>query len=64
MLLSRALKGDAVAQFQLGKMYEDGNGVKQDKKMAYEWYLLASQKGYPVPHFRAKGSMIQDDAQK
>ncbi|MDK2071119.1 sel1 repeat family protein, partial [Aliarcobacter butzleri] len=30
------------AQFYLGLIYEDGNGVKQDYKKALEWYEKAA----------------------
>ena len=31
------------AQFNLGAMYSDGQGVKQDKKEAIKWYTLAAE---------------------
>ena len=33
-----AKKGDAKAQYNLGIMYENGQGVKQDYKKAKEWF--------------------------
>ena len=33
-----ASKGNATAQYVLGMMYENGEGVKQDYKKAKEWF--------------------------
>ena len=38
-----AKKGDAVAQFNLGLMYRNGNGVPQDYKTTAKWYKLAAK---------------------
>ncbi len=43
-LTTAANQGHQMAQFKLGKCYEDGIGVKPDKIEAYKWYRLASQK--------------------
>ncbi len=37
---------DAVGQFQRGKMYDRGEGVKQDKALALKWYRKAADQGY------------------
>jgi uncharacterized protein len=37
-------QGNAVAQFNLGLMYEDGNGVPQDNAIAVSWYQKAADK--------------------
>ena len=41
-----AEKGNAYAQFTLGVMYEDGEGVAQDYKEAVRLYVLAAEQGY------------------
>jgi TPR repeat protein len=41
-----AKQGDASAQFNLGLMYEKGQGVQQDYKTAVRWYRLAAKQGY------------------
>ena len=41
-----AEQGDSVAQFFLGVMYDDGQGVTQDDKEAVKWYGLAAAQGY------------------
>ena len=40
-----ASKGDAKAQFYLGLMYYNGQGVRQDYKKAFEWYEKAANQG-------------------
>jgi TPR repeat protein len=40
-----AEQGDAVAQFNLGVMYQQGQGVSQDYKTAVKWYALAAEQG-------------------
>ena len=41
-----AKQGDAAAQFNLGVMYEKGQGVPQDDKTAVKWYKLAAKQGH------------------
>lgn len=40
-----AKQGYADAQYQLGICYEKGQGVKQDLKIAYQWYEKAAANG-------------------
>jgi hypothetical protein len=40
--LKGASRGDSSAQFQLGKIYEDGNGVPIDFVQAYKWFDIAA----------------------
>ena len=40
-----AEQGDSHAQYYLGQMYRNGEGVKQDFKQAFKWYKLAAQQG-------------------
>jgi TPR repeat protein len=35
-----------VAQYNLGTMYHEGDGVKQDDKEAVKWYRKAAEQGY------------------
>jgi len=44
-LQAKAQKGDSVAQFDLGKAYEDGNGIPQSDKLALRWYRTAAEQG-------------------
>ena len=41
-----AEQGDALAQYQLGLMYEKGEGVPQNDKTAVKWYRLAAEQGH------------------
>ena len=41
-----AKQGYADAQFNLGIMYEKGQGVPRDDKTAVKWYRLAAEQGY------------------
>ena len=40
-----AEQGDASAQYYLGNMYNDGQGVPEDDKEAVKWYRLAAEQG-------------------
>ena len=41
-----AEQGDAMAQNNLGVMYQKGEGVPQDYKEAVKWYRLAAEQGH------------------
>ncbi len=41
-----AEQGDAEAQFKLGVMYEEGEGVPQDDEEAVKWLRLAAEQGH------------------
>jgi TPR repeat protein len=40
-----AQRGDAAAQYNLGRMYARGEGVQRDLQEAYKWFTLASGGG-------------------
>ena len=44
-LLKKAESGDVTAQFELGWMYYEGNGVAKDAIKAIEWYRKAAMQG-------------------
>jgi hypothetical protein len=44
-VLKKAEQGNANAQYFLGAMCEQGKGVAQDKKKAFEWYTKAVGQG-------------------
>jgi TPR repeat protein len=44
-LTEAAEQGHALAQLQLGRMYEDGRGVIQDYAAAFEWFRQAAEQG-------------------
>ncbi|KWV57805.1 hypothetical protein AS156_36970 [Bradyrhizobium macuxiense] len=43
-------EGDGTSQYNLGQMYETGQGVAQDFAVAAEWYRRAAESG--IPHAR------------
>lgn len=45
---AKAEAGDASAQFDLGVMYADGNGVPKDNGEALKWYRLSAENGYAL----------------
>jgi len=65
-----AERGDAAAQYELGRMYQGGRGVTQDYGKAVEWYRHSAEQGY-APAERSLGGMYrggygglpQDDAE-
>jgi hypothetical protein len=50
--LPLARQGSAVAQYNLGVMSANGQGVQQDDKEAVHWYLLAAEQGSADAQFR------------
>ena len=44
-VVSKAEQGDADAQFNLGSMYYQGEGVPKDYKQAIYWYTKAAEQG-------------------
>tara|TARA_B100000686_G_C16616021_1_gene876506 strand:- start:307 stop:900 length:594 start_codon:yes stop_codon:yes gene_type:complete len=61
-----AEQGHAIAQFNLGVMYDKGEGVLQDNKTAVKWYTLAAEQGHANAQFSlgrmyAKGQGVTQD---
>lgn len=50
-----AEQGDSEAQFMLGTLYRNGDGVLQDDNKAIEWFQRAADQGHPLA-LRALGS--------
>ena len=46
-----AVQGNADAQFNLGVMYANGQGISQDYKTAVKWYRLAAEQGIADAQF-------------
>jgi TPR repeat protein len=44
-------RGNAVAQFSLGWMYEHGHGVAEDQAQAETWNRKAAEQGYPAAQY-------------
>jgi uncharacterized protein len=47
-----AEKGDAEAQYYVGRMYEKGQGVSKDQEQVVKWYTLAAQNGHAGAQYR------------
>src|SRR5438874_13835835 len=43
---TKAEKGDAQAQFDLGFMYDEGKSVERDSTEATKWYRKAAEQGF------------------
>lgn len=43
-----AQRGDAEAEFNMGRLYDHGIGVSQDYSEAARWYRMAAVRGYPA----------------
>ncbi len=54
-----AEQGNAVAQYNLGLLYQKGWGVPQDYKQALKWYHLSAEQGHVDAQYNL-GSMYSD----
>jgi len=41
-----AESGDATSQYQLGRLYDEGNGIDENNDKAVEWYRKSAEQGY------------------
>ena len=48
LLLPEAEAGNAVAQYEIGRMYDRGRGVDFDAAAAAEWFRAAARLHYPT----------------
>jgi len=46
-----AEQGDAKAQFDLGRLYSEGNGVRKDNAEAAKWIRKAAEQGHAMAQF-------------
>ncbi len=64
-----ATQGDASAQYNIGFMYDNGQGVVQDYAEALKWYKLAAAQGdadaqFNIGFMYSNGrGVVQDDAE-
>ncbi len=47
----KAERGEAVAQYELGVKYDNGDGVPKDYAEAMKWYRKAAEQGKPIAEF-------------
>lgn len=64
-----AEKGDRNAQYELGAMYDAGEGVKRDLDLAYKWFLKAANQNHPEAQFNVaqmleSGEGVRKDSSK
>jgi len=45
-MIKAAQQGDMLAQFNLGNLYYEGDGVKRDKEKAAYWFTKSAQQGH------------------
>jgi TPR repeat protein len=50
-LQAKAQAGDASAQFSLGVLYDNGQGVPQDYVQAAQWYRKAAEQGFAAAQY-------------
>lgn len=50
-LQERAARGEAVAQYDLALMYDNGHGIKQDSVQAALWYRKAAENNVPQAQY-------------
>ena len=68
-LLSLAENGDQDAQYNLGRIYLQGKGTRQDYQAARKWFMRAAEKEdagaqYNLGNIYQKGQGIQQDCKK
>lgn len=54
-----ALRGDKVAQFQTGVIYERGIGLEANQTRAAEWYLKSANQGYLDAQFNVAIMLVR-----
>ncbi len=48
---NKAERGEAIAQYELGAKYANGEGVPKDSAEAVKWYRKAAEQGEPIAEF-------------
>jgi uncharacterized protein len=68
--LPLAEQGNMIAQFDVGNLYNNGQGVPQDYVKAIKWYRLSAEQGYEFAEFnvgvfydRGRGGLPQNPAE-
>ena len=60
-LVERAERGDAMALFELGNRYADGDGVARDNVLAYMWFGLAAERLTTAEGYEARRMQLRLD---
>src|SRR5438045_548087 len=53
-----AESGEPTAQYRLGTLYAEGQGVPQDDAIAFKWFLRAAEKGEPSAQYDVGASYM------
>jgi hypothetical protein len=51
-LKAAAEQGHKKAQYRLGRCYDKGNGVEEDNKQAFAWYLKSADQGFAKAQYQ------------
>jgi uncharacterized protein len=57
-LIKKANTGDVSAQFRLGEMYDNGEGIPQDYKEAAKWYRMAAEQEHTSIRQEIQNSIV------
>jgi len=68
-LKAAAEKGHKKAQYRLGRCYDKGNGVEEDNKIAFSWYLKSAEQGFAKAQYEVgksykNGEGVEEDKVK
>jgi len=68
-LKEAAEKGHKKAQYRLGRCYDKGNGVAEDNKQAFIWYLKSAEQGFAKAQYEVgksykNGEGVEEDKVK
>ena len=63
-----ARSGDAASQYQLGRLYDEGDGIDENNEKAVEWYRKSAEQGYAKAqgylsemYFIGEGVQVDDE---
>lgn len=51
-LKAAAEKGHKKAQYRMGRCYDKGNGVEENDKLGFEWYMKSAQQGFAKAQYQ------------
>lgn len=60
-LRQAAERGESQAMVELARAYDDGEGVPENARTAYRWYLRAAELGHPDAMYAVGSSLIEGD---
>jgi len=68
-LIISAQSGDAKSQYQLGRLYDEGDGIEEDNEKAVDWYRKSAEQGYAkaqghLSEMYFMGEGVQEDNEK